>query len=36
VRDAIPKIRKHLESSDLDVKMNAKVALGRLGDPAGM
>jgi hypothetical protein len=36
VKDAIPMIRKHLDSTDLDVKMNAKVALGRLGDPAGM
>jgi HEAT repeat protein len=36
VKDALPKIRKHLDSPDLDVKMNARVALGRLGDPAGL
>jgi HEAT repeat protein len=33
VEDAIPKIRKIMKTAtDVDVKMNAKVALGRLGD----
>jgi HEAT repeat protein len=37
VKDAVPKIRKILETTtDIDVKMNAKVALGRLGDPSAM
>jgi HEAT repeat protein len=36
VKDAVPKIRKHLESTDMDIKMNAKVALGRLGDPSAL
>ena len=37
VRDAIPKIRRILETStDLDARMNAKVALGRLGDPTAL
>ena len=37
VKDAIPKIRKIMETAtDIDVKMNAKVALGRLGDPMAM
>jgi len=37
VKDAVPKIRKIMETStDIDIKMNAKVALGRLGDPSAM
>jgi len=36
VGDLVPRLIKYLDSTDLDVKMNAKVALGRLGDPAGM
>jgi HEAT repeat protein len=37
VKDAIPKIRTIMETAtDIDVKMNAKVALGRLGDPMAM
>jgi HEAT repeat protein len=37
VKDAVPKIRKIMETAtDIDVKMNAKVALGRLGDPMAM
>jgi HEAT repeat protein len=37
VKDAIPKIRKIMETAtDIDVKMNAKVALGRMGDASAM
>jgi len=37
VKDSVPKIRKILETTtDIDIKMNAKVALGRLGDPSAM
>jgi HEAT repeat protein len=37
VEDAIPKIRKIMKTAtDVDVKMNAKVALGRLGDQSAM
>ena len=37
VKDAIPRIRTIMETTtDIDIKMNAKVALGRLGDPAAM
>ena len=37
VRDAVPKIRQIMETStDIDIKMNAKVALGQLGDPSAM
>ena len=37
VRDALPKIRLILETStDIDIKMNARVALGRLGDPSAL
>jgi len=33
VKQAIPKIKKLLDNTDIDVKMNAKVALGRMGEP---
>jgi HEAT repeat protein len=37
VRDALPKIKNILETTtDIDIKMNARVALGRLGDPSAM
>jgi HEAT repeat protein len=37
VKDAVPKIRKIMETAtDVDIRMNAKVALGRLGDASAM